>query len=122
MSALCFIDYKNEEDIILIINASLQGWDTVLMQINKKIKKWHLSWYESDLWTELKQNYNVSKQKCWAVLKTLKKAQFWLYKVQFILKMNANILVAQLNWTVTDLSDALIIWWIVWIWLFDFNI
>ena len=122
VSALCFIDYENEEDIILIINASLQGWSTVLMQVNKKIKKWHLSWYESDLWTELKQNYNVGKQKCWVILKTLKKVQFWLYKVQFILKMNANILVAQLNWTVTDLSDALIIWWIVWIQLFDFNI
>ena len=108
VSALCFIDYKNEEDIILTINASLQGWNTVLIQINKKIKKWHFSWYESDLWTELKQSYDADKQKCWAVLKTLKKVQFWLYRVQFILKMNANILVAQLNQMMTDLSDALI--------------
>ena len=36
--------------------------------------------------------------------------------------MNVNTLVIQLNQTVINLSEALVIWWMVWIKLFNFNI
>ena len=41
--------------------------------------------------------YNVIKQKSYGVLKALKKVRYWLYGVRFILKIDANVLLAQLN-------------------------
>ena len=42
------------------------------------------------------------------------------YEIQFILKINTNILIAQLNKTASNLSEALITHWIIWIQFFDF--
>ena len=38
----------------------------------------------------------------------LKKCQKYLYEIQFVLKIDANTLIAQLNKTMNDLSEALI--------------
>ena len=67
---------KDIENIILITDISLTEWETVLMQINKEIKKRHFIHYESNLWLFLKQNYDAEKWKCWDVLKVLKKVHF----------------------------------------------
>ena len=52
----------------------------------------------------------------------LKKIRFWLYEMQFIIKIDANILMTQFNRFVADFSKVLIIRWLTWIKLFDFNI
>ena len=52
----------------------------------------------------------------------LKKYCEYFYKIYFVLKFNANILIAQLNWLVNDLSETFIINWIVWIQFFDFTV
>ena len=36
--------------------------------------------------------------------------------------MDAKVLVAQFNWSGTDLLGALVTWWIAWIQLFDFEV
>jgi hypothetical protein len=62
------------------------------------------------------------KKKCRDVFKILKKIHFYFYDVKFILKTNARVLVDQLNWFDTDLSDAFVIRWLVWIRLFNFEV
>jgi hypothetical protein len=62
------------------------------------------------------------KKKCRDVLKTLKKFCFYFYDVKFILKTDVRMFVDQLNWFDTDLFDALVTRWLVWIRLFDFEI
>ena len=53
---------------------------------------------------------------------TLKKFRSWVYGVYFIIKTDAYVLAAQFNRSGIDLSGVLIIRWLAWIRLFDFNI
>ena len=46
----------------------------------------------------------------------------WLYRVYFILEINAKTLLYQLNLPTVDLPGALITRWIAWIRLFDFEV
>jgi len=57
---------------------------------------------------KVEKEYDTGKHKCYDVLKMLKKCQKYLYEVQFILKIDMNTLIAQLNRTASDLSEALI--------------
>jgi hypothetical protein len=52
----------------------------------------------------------------------LKKIRFYFYDVKFILKTNARVLVDQLNRFDTNLFDAFVTRWLVWIRFFDFEI
>ena len=61
------------------------------------------------------------KRECCELLKTLKKVYFWLYEVRFMIKIDVNILIAQFNHSVADLYKTLMIYWLTWIRLFNFN-
>ncbi len=78
------------------------------MQEEKEGKCHHIIRFESGLWTDVEKDYDAEKQECCGVLKMLKKCQKYLYKVHFVLEVNANTLVAQLNQTASDLPEALI--------------
>jgi hypothetical protein len=52
----------------------------------------------------------------------LKKIHFYFYDVKFILKTNARVLVDLLNRFNTNLFDAFVTRWLVWIRLFDFEV
>ena len=120
-SALKSIEYEEERDeIIYVINASEKKWEEVLMQKKRNEKCYHIICYESRLWLKVEKEYDVKKHKSCDVLKMLKKCWKYLYKIQFVLKIDVNILIAQLNRTASNLSEALIMCWIVWIQLFDF--
>lgn len=70
--ALITIDYsKRAEIIILAMNASLQRWGAVLMQM--VLKKKHSARYESGMWNPAEQRYDATKRECRGVLKALKK-------------------------------------------------
>jgi len=56
----------------------------------------------------VEQKYNAGKRKCHGLLKVLKKTQFWLYGIQFIIELDANTLVTQLNMPAADLPGALV--------------
>lgn len=120
--ALAQIDYaEGAGPIILAVDSSLKGWGAVLMQEVAKSRR-HPSRYESGLWNKVEQNYDATKLECRGVLKALKKVRFWLYGVHFILETDANVLVAQLNRSGTDLPGALVTRWLAWIRLFDFEV
>jgi ribonuclease HI len=106
-------------EIILAVDASLKGWGAVLMQLDDQGKR-HPSRYESGLWNQAEQNYDATKRECRGVLKALRKVRYWLYGVRFVLETDANVLVAQLNRSATDLPGALVTRWIAYIRLFDF--
>ncbi len=117
--AFIFIDYENDV-IILAMNASFEDWKKILMILRNE--KRHFICYKSDIWSDAKKKYDVTKKKCRDVLKILKKIRFYFYDVKFILKTDVCVLVDQLNWSDTNLSDALVIGWLVWIRLFDFEV
>ena len=62
------------------------------------------------------------KRECRKLLKTLKKVCFWLYKVRFIIEIDVNTLITQLNRFVVNLFKILMTRWLTWIRLSDFNI
>jgi hypothetical protein len=100
--------------------ASLENWKEILMILRNEKK--HSMRYESEIWSDVEKKYDVIKKKCREILKILKKIRFYFYDVKFILKTNARVFVDQLNRSDTDFSDALVIRWLVWIRLFDFEI
>ena len=51
--------------------------------------------------------YDVMKQECRELLKTLKKVRFWLYEVRFIIEIDVNILIVQFNRSDADFSEIL---------------
>ena len=121
--ALRSIDYSALAGaIILAVDSSLTGWGAVLMQIDKETGKRHPSRYESGLWTEQEARYDAGKRECRGLMKALKKVRFWLYGVHFVVEIDANTLVAQLNRSATDLPGALVTRWLAWIRLFDFDV
>jgi hypothetical protein len=117
--ALIIIDYAIHV-IIFAMNANLEDWKKILMILRNEKK--HSMRYESEIWSNVEKKYDVIKKECREVLKILKKIRFYLYDVKFILKTNVRVFVDQLNRFDTNLSDALITRWFVWIRFFDFEI
>ena len=118
------IDYhEGVGDIVFVIDTNDYGWEAILMQYAAKLNwKWHFIRYESGVWSPQEAVYDMGWRECREVFLTLKKLWFWLYKVHFVFEVNVNTLVAQLNQAATDLPEALIIWWMMWIKLFNFSI
>ena len=117
------LNYSEEaEKIILVMNASLQEWKAVLQQLNEKTKKRHSTRYENEMWSKQETRYDAKKRECKDLLKALKKVRFWLYEIKFIIEIDANILMTQLNRSTLNLSDALMTRWLAWIRLFDFEV
>ena len=122
-SILKFLNYSFlTDEIILTIDFILKKCSVILFQINFETSKNHFSRYKSGLWTMSESRYNYIKRECRRFLKTLKKVRFWLYKVRFIIEIDVKILIAQLNRFVTNLFKVLIIYWLVWICLFIFDV
>ncbi len=78
------------------------------MQVKCEEKHCHIIQYESRLWSEIERHHDAEKQECCDVLKMFKKCCQYLWGVHFVLELNANTLVAQLNQIANDLSGALI--------------
>jgi hypothetical protein len=120
--ALVRIDYaEGAGAIVLGVDASLEGWGAHLGQEDENGRV-HPSRYESGLWNQAEAKYDATKRECRAVLKALRKVRFWLYGVHFVLETDANVLVAQLNRSATDLPGSLVTRWIAYIRLFDFEV
>ena len=109
-STLRFLNYSSLiDEIILTVDFSLKKWGAILFQINFKTSKNHFSRYENDLWTMFESKYDVMKQECCELLKALKKVRFWLYKVRFNMEIDVNILIVQLNRSVVNFFEILMI-------------
>ena len=72
----------------------------------------HPCQYKSNIWSQAKQKYNLKKLKCQALLHVLKKCHIYLYNIYFIVKTDANTLVAQLNYAAINLPKALMTKWL----------
>jgi len=107
--ALRSIEYEEGRgEIICAVDASGEGWGGVLMQQERDGKRRHIIRYESGLWSEVEKGYDAGKRECRGVLKMLKKCRRYLYGVQFVLEIDVNTLIAQLNRTVSNLPEALV--------------
>ena len=107
-STLKFLNYSFlTDEIMLTVNFNLKKWSAILFQINSGTNKNHSARYESDLWIMFESKYNVTKRECRELLKTLKKVRFWLYEMRFIIEINVNILIVQLNRSAADFSEIL---------------
>jgi len=110
------LNYDSDtEDIILTVNLSKKEWEFCLMQKAKNDWCCYVCWYDSDVWTNAESRYDADKWECRRLLKALKKVHAYLYEVFFIVKLNAQTLISQLNRSVVDISDAFINCWIAWI-------
>ncbi len=117
------LDYDLDiKDIILTVNSSKKEWRFCLMQKVKNDQCCHVCQYDSGVWTNAELRYDTDKQECHRLLKALKKVCAYLYKVFFIIELNAQTLVSQLNRSTVNISGVFINCWIAWIQLFDFDI
>jgi hypothetical protein len=120
------LDYsEGAGEIVVSIDSSLTGWGGTLGQEVKgkgKTKRRTVAKYVSGLWSHAEADYDATKRECRGVLKALRACRFDLYGVHFILETDAQVLIAQLNRSATDLPGALIVRWIAWIRLFDFDV
>ena len=113
---------KEMRTIIIISNASYHRWGGLLNQQVLGTKKRKPAWFESRIWTKAESNYDTGKLECYAVLKVLKKFYSYLYGVWFVLEVDTATLVAQLNQPAMDLPGSVVVRWIAWICLFDFDV
>ncbi len=117
------LNYSEQtEEIVLVVNVNLQEWEAMLQQTALNSKNWHLIQYESELWNEQETRYDAEKQECRDLMKTLKKIRYWLYNMKFIIEIDINTLMMQLNQSASDLSEVLMTQWFAWIRLFNFDI
>ena len=115
--------YDDDTDkIILAVNSSLKSWNFCLMQVAKNQQHQHVCRYDSETWSSAESLYNAEKWECWELLKALKKVRTYLYEVLFVIELNAQTLVTQLNRSAADVLSVLINCWLTWIQLFDFDI
>ena len=119
-SILITINYEFEKKIILTTYVFKKNWKKVFMQFRNKIR--HSFRYESGVWIEIEAKYDDEKLICRAILKCLKKFRFHFYEIRFVLKIDSKTLIAQFNRSSTNFSKSFMIWWIVWIRLFDFEV
>jgi len=121
--ALKSIDYEPGAGTIYCgVDASGDGWGGNLMQEERGGRRRHAIRYESGIWSDAERKYDAGKRECMGVLKMLKKCKRYIYEVHFVLEIDANTLVAQLNRSATDLPGAVVTRWIAWIRLFDFDV
>jgi len=113
---------EDAENIILIVNSSLKEWNLCLMQIVKNKKWWYVCRYDSEIWFVTKSVYDTEKWECCDFLKFLKKVWAYLYEIFFIIKLDTQTLVTQLNYSVTDVLNVFINCWLAWIWFFNFDV
>ena len=63
LPVLVLLDYtEGAGDVILAVDASLEGWEEVLMQLVKG--KRHPSRYESGIWSAAEKKYDATKREC----------------------------------------------------------
>ena len=82
----------------------------------------HPSRYESGLWTEAETSYDAVTLECRGLLHALKKFRHYLYRVHFLVEIDAKTLVLQLNQLMTDMPGAVVGRWIAYIRLYSFDI
>lgn len=106
--------------LILAVDRGGERWGAFLMPEDEEGRH-HPYRCESRLWSAVAKVYDAGKKECTGLLKALKKIRFWLYGVCFVVEIDAKTLIHQLNLPVNDLLGALVMRWIVWIQLFDFD-
>ena len=95
ISAFKIINYiEDVSEVICTVNVSRENWEDNLMQVKQEKKKQHIIYYKNEIWSDVKKHYDIKKQECENILKMLKKCCDYFYKIHFILKFNANILIA----------------------------
>lgn len=107
-------------ELVVAVDALDDRWGAVLLKEHTGVR--HSARYESGIWCDAERQYDSGKRECRAALKALKKFCSYVYRVHFILKVDASTLVAQLNRSATDLPRAMVTRWLTWLKLFDFTV
>jgi len=77
---------------------------------------------KSGICTEAQKKYDAGKLECHGLLKALKKLRMYLYKVRFLVEIDAKTLVHQLNQPALDLLGSVGNKWLAWIRMLSFEI
>ena len=94
----------------------------MILQQEDENKDQHLCQYESRLWIQAEKRYDARKRECRGLIQALKKFSKYIYGVRFLVETHANTFVHQLNLPANNLPGALVICWIVWLQLFNFDV
>jgi len=108
--------------IILHVDASTRiGWGGTLSQLQEDGQA-HPARFESGIWSDAERKYDTLKLECRGLLKEPKKFRFWLFGRYFTVYTDSQALVWLLNQSPNDLPNAMMIRWLLYIRLFDFDV
>ena len=77
--------------------------------------------YESGIWSDPEKKYDALKLECRGLLKALKKFRYWLFGRYFSVRTDSQSLVWLLNQPPNDLPNAMMMQWLAYLRLFDFD-
>jgi len=120
--ALKPIDYHAAGMIFLSVDSSNIGWGAILQQEENSMQKRYPACFESGVWNEAEKKYDGGRLKWGGLLKAPKKLRVYLYRVRFVVEIDARTLVHQLNLPASDLPGSVVNRWLAWIRFFNFDI
>ncbi|SCV59861.1 uncharacterized protein FFFS_14430 [Fusarium fujikuroi] len=103
-----------------MVDASLTGWGAALMQVVEG--KCRPVRFELGLWNKAESAYDATKRECRAALYAFRRLRGMIYGIKFTLETDAQVLVYQLNGKANDVPGSLILRWISYLLLFDFEV
>ena len=117
------LDYSPSASIIVVsVDASTTiGWGAILQQDHGD-GLLRPARYESGIWNDAERKYDAQKLECRGLLKALKKFRFWVYGRFFRVETDAQTLVWLLNQPPNGLPNAMMMRWLTFIRLFDFEV
>lgn len=107
-------------EVILMVDASLEGWGAVLMQVVDG--KRHPIRFDSGIWTNAEKSYDATKRECRGILYAVRKLRAYITGLHFTLETDAQVLIHQLNGSLNDVPGSIIMRWTSYIMLFDFTV
>jgi hypothetical protein len=115
------LDYTCGREIILMVDASLDGWGGVLMQIGEDGHR-HPVRFFSGVWSPAERRYDATKRECRGLLSVLKAAKRYLYGAAFTVETDAVVLISWINGSLDEVPGAILLRWMSWIRNFTFDI
>jgi hypothetical protein len=118
---LVVLDYTCGRAIILMVDASLDGWGGVLMQVGEDGHR-HPVRFFSGVWSDAEKRYDATKRECRGLLSILKSAKRYLYGAAFTVETDSSVLISWINGSMDEVPGAILMRWMSWIRNFTFEV
>ena len=115
------LDYTCGREIILMVDASLDGWGAMILQVGEDGHR-HPVRYLSGVWSPAEKRYDATKRECRGLLCALKASKRYLYGAAFTVETDATVLIRWINGSTDEVPGAILLRWMSWVRNFAFSV